>query len=483
MKKHKKKKTLRKFFFDLPRSKTLWVPINKNLISKDNPIPDTWFQSQHFQSIIKNPLLPLQNFTIDKATSYVRCRKIEIFPNKKQRQILIHWTQIYRTVYNLTVKYFRLHPTAKNNFFDTRKAIRHDYPKIQDWIKMSKIPAHTIDYAIKDVIDAYTSAWSNYKNGNISYFRLKYKKSSSPRHSIVIEESAFSLFKKKNAWKNKMIKMEDKDGSPELYIKYLYGINIEEHYTLPDNTPLENSFCTSVLGNYIKTAESIEMVNKNCRLSYYSRLNAFYLFVPYDKPRQDYQLEDICVLDPGMRTFQTGYTSNDILDLGNKTADIIGYLHREIDRSQAKNNMKKYHQTQRKLKNKIEELHNKIADYLTSTYKCIIIGNVSTKDTTNKKTSNLRKKTKRILLSLGHTIFRTKLASKCEERGVYYEIVDESYTSKTCSMCGNCKNDLGGNKVYKCTNCKVILDRDANACRNILIKNQDRVLCSLEANK
>lgn len=45
--------------------------------------------------------------------------------------------------------------------------------------------------------------------------------------------------------------------------------------------------------------------------------------------------------------------------------------------------------------------------------------------------------------------------------------LNESFTSKTCSKCGTMNNDLGSQKIYKCSECKVIMDRDINGARNI----------------
>ena len=43
------------------------------------------------------------------------------------------------------------------------------------------------------------------------------------------------------------------------------------------------------------------------------------------------------------------------------------------------------------------------------------------------------------------------------------------YTSKTCTSCGNKKEDLGGNKIYSCVKCNLTTDRDYNGCRNIFL--------------
>ena len=69
--------------------------------------------------------------------------------------------------------------------------------------------------------------------------------------------------------------------------------------------------------------------------------------------------------------------------------------------------------------------------------------------------------------------FHQKLKSMCGLRKNKLYIVDESYTSKTCGVCGTINNNLGGLKTFKCINndCKIIIDRDYNGSRNILLKH------------
>jgi putative transposase len=69
--------------------------------------------------------------------------------------------------------------------------------------------------------------------------------------------------------------------------------------------------------------------------------------------------------------------------------------------------------------------------------------------------------------------FHQKLKSLSALRNCKLYIVDESYTSKTCGVCGSINNDLGGAKIYKCINneCKLKIDRDYNGARNILLKH------------
>ena len=67
---------------------------------------------------------------------------------------------------------------------------------------------------------------------------------------------------------------------------------------------------------------------------------------------------------------------------------------------------------------------------------------------------------------------RTKLINKCKERNIELRLVDTFYpSSKTCSCCANIKKDLKLNdRIYKCYNCGLEIDRDYNASINILRK-------------
>ena len=64
---------------------------------------------------------------------------------------------------------------------------------------------------------------------------------------------------------------------------------------------------------------------------------------------------------------------------------------------------------------------------------------------------------------------RTKLINKCKERNIELRIVDTFYpSSKTCSCCGSVKKDLKLNdRIYKCSNCGLEMDRDYNASINL----------------
>ena len=65
--------------------------------------------------------------------------------------------------------------------------------------------------------------------------------------------------------------------------------------------------------------------------------------------------------------------------------------------------------------------------------------------------------------------FRILLERKCREYGIELRIVNRFYaSSKTCFRCGYVKKDLKlSDRVYECTECGLVIDRDYNAALNL----------------
>ena len=63
---------------------------------------------------------------------------------------------------------------------------------------------------------------------------------------------------------------------------------------------------------------------------------------------------------------------------------------------------------------------------------------------------------------------RDQFQYRCERQGIYFMLADRYYpSSKICSSC-NEKNKLGkGQRIYKCKNCGLEIDRDLNASINL----------------
>ena len=111
-----------------------------------------------------------------------------------------------------------------------------------------------------------------------------------------------------------------------------------------------------------------------------------------------------------------------------------------------------------------DDYNNKMVDEITRTkLKYITIEDL--------KVSNMMKN-KHLSKAIQEQNFysiRTKLMNKCKERNIELRLVDTFYpSSKTCSCCGSIKKDLKLNdRIYKCSNCGLEIDRDYNASINL----------------
>lgn len=122
-----------------------------------------------------------------------------------------------------------------------------------------------------------------------------------------------------------------------------------------------------------------------------------------------------------------------------------------------------------KIKNKIRNLHWKIAYYLCKNFETIIIPEFETQKMTNKDSRNIGKETTRGILGLSHYSFRQKLIYQATKQKNLVIITGEAYTSKTCSNCGN-EQEINSKKTFDCLKCKKKIDIDYNGVRNILIR-------------
>ncbi len=65
--------------------------------------------------------------------------------------------------------------------------------------------------------------------------------------------------------------------------------------------------------------------------------------------------------------------------------------------------------------------------------------------------------------------FKRQLKYKSNWYDKYFEVVNERYTSKTCSNCGYVTESLDLNiRQWMCPECNIQHDRDINAAQNIL---------------
>jgi len=217
---------------------------------------------------------------------------------------------------------------------------------------------------------------------------------------------------------------------------------------------------------------------RGCTFVYESTTDRYFLHYPVpvdyfptldrrseNQARRNVSNNATIALDPGVRKFLVGYESD------GSTTVIARDAHRkllklllEIDGT---NDRVKERGLWRRVKNLVADLHWKTVSYLTRRYETIILGDIRVASILRSR--KLRKSTKRVLNQYSFDQFKTRLTWKANLSGSKLVLVNEAYTSKTCSGCGEL-NDVGGSEWYKCESCGLELDRDVNSGRCMMIK-------------
>jgi putative transposase len=83
------------------------------------------------------------------------------------------------------------------------------------------------------------------------------------------------------------------------------------------------------------------------------------------------------------------------------------------------------------------------------------------------------------VLDAGWSAFRTMLRYKCADAGVWFDEVNEAFSTQTCSVCKSRTGPKGreglGMRGWQCSMCGAIHDRDVNAAQNILAAGHRRL--------
>ena len=135
-----------------------------------------------------------------------------------------------------------------------------------------------------------------------------------------------------------------------------------------------------------------------------------------------------------------------------------------------------------KIKNTRKDIIHKFTTKLVRNNALIVVGDIKSKSFTSKKT-NLAKST----YDAGWFELKRQLDYKCKHAGCRFEIVNESYTTQTCSCCGSRQNSPKGRtglriREWTCE-CGVTHNRDINAAKNILAVELDRLVVGIPSLK
>lgn len=124
---------------------------------------------------------------------------------------------------------------------------------------------------------------------------------------------------------------------------------------------------------------------------------------------------------------------------------------------------------QAKTANRRRDFLHKLSTRIVREFDLIAVGNVSAAGLAK---TNMAKS----VLDAGWSSFRSQLAYKAVKHGAWFEEVNESFSTQTCSDCGarpdsRPKGIAGlGIRQWVCSDCGSLHDRDVNAAKNILSK-------------
>ena len=192
-------------------------------------------------------------------------------------------------------------------------------------------------------------------------------------------------------------------------------------------------------------------------------------------------------LDPGKRTFLTGYMHEigcgdidvdlnmRLLELRQRLQNVDEALagrYKDMSEPPRGKTRRGLIRRRRKIESKIsaivDDAHWKLAHWLCGVADDIVLGKFYVPGIVR---GCICGSTKWVLLRQRHCLFRQRLLHVAGQyRGVKLHLQNEAYTSKTCTHCGKLNERLGASKTFTCGNCGKVFDRDANAARNIMLR-------------
>lgn len=118
------------------------------------------------------------------------------------------------------------------------------------------------------------------------------------------------------------------------------------------------------------------------------------------------------------------------------------------------------------------DYYHKITSKLSNEFDLIVVEDLKTKNMTKRvKLKNVKAKSglNRSILNTSFYQFTQMLEYKLRHNGKFFVKVNPQYTSKTCNVCGNVKDNLTlKDRKYICEKCGNAIHRDINASLNIL---------------
>ncbi|KAK9364820.1 hypothetical protein V1509DRAFT_613134 [Lipomyces kononenkoae] len=314
-----------------------------------------------------------------------KVRRFRVYPTTDQKAILRSWFGTARWTYNRC-----LDAVEKKEVAKTKKDLRAAFLNKDAIDRMEKpwvleTPYDIRNAAMDDLLKAYDSGQARYQKDK-KVFKIKHRSRRKCRQeSIVIHHKHWTHTSGKYSFLRKM-----KSAEP-----------------LPDDLKYDS------------------------RLVYQRTTGHYYLCVPMTlQVLEGPSSGRLISLDPGVRTFLTGYTPDgEVVELGKND---IGHIYRlchwldklesrysakDITRAKRWRMKKAAGKLRRRIQNLVSDLHCRIAKYLCSTFNLVVLPSFPVQQMVTRKGGQrrIRSKTARAMATWSHYSFQRRLLDKARE--------------------------------------------------------------------
>ena len=390
----------------------------------------SWFSTESWQDHQRQnlPLIYSQSSIISLAActdkEVVRAKRIRIYPTATQKTIFKKWFGVSRRVYNETVSHLSLPKEEREgHWMGAAKIILKNLPEWAD-----EIPYQVKKIAVKDAYQAFSNGIRKFKKTSAP-FKLKFRSRKNPKQSCFIPHSA----------------LHERGIYPRL------SGDLFRTEAWPENS------CDS------------RLILENGR---------WFVMVPYRVAATKAENQGrVVALDPGIRTFLTGYSEDQVFKIGPGDFARIARLCHHLDqlvskiakaRCRQRQRLRKVAQRMRwKIRDLVDELHFQSIRLILDRFDMILLPTFETKMMVSRSCRKIRSKSVRAMLGYAFFRFGQRLESSAKQSGKVVLRVNEAYTSKTASWSGEVK-PIGGAKTI--TSAGKTVDRDVNGARGIFLR-------------
>jgi putative transposase len=360
----------------------------------------------------------------------LKAYKYRLYPNEEQKDLMKHHFGCARFVYNQSLKRKQEHyketkkTLSKRELQDELVALKKD----KNYLWLQNVNSQTLLASLQHLDEAFTNFFK--KRAGFPKFKKKYSAVCSyqcPQHVCVdFEKNIVNLPKIKQIKCNFHRKFDGKIKtctiSKTATDKYFISILVEIKQSMPIKVIPEESNTLGI----------------------------------------DVGVKELVITSAGQV-----FSNNKYLD---KVAKKIKRLQRRLSKAEKKS--KNRQKIRRKLAKQHEKVNNQRKDTLHKVTKELVFNNHATSFAVENLNVKGMMKNHKLSKAIGDCSFGTLLSFleyKCNWAGKNLIKIDRWYpSSKTCSNCGNVKENLSlSERVYCCSKCNIKIDRDHNAAINI----------------